>query len=108
MNDTLFINITDISVDNRIYFIAIMVENFIGNDMTEYINIKNESKHYFILLVLHYFKCLGQPFNNITLHNICVSSSLILTSSLSLPSLTVTDIPLKTPSTGKCNMYCII
>ena len=52
INDTLFINITDISVDNMIYFISIMVENFIGNGITEYINIKNESKYYFILLVL--------------------------------------------------------
>ena len=51
MNDTLFINITDISVDNMIYFVSIMVENFIGNDTTEYINIRNESKDYFILLV---------------------------------------------------------
>ena len=43
MNDTLFINITDILVDNMIYFVAIIVENFIGNDTTEYINIRNES-----------------------------------------------------------------
>ena len=48
MNDTLLINITDISVDNMIYYVAIVVENFIGNDMTEYINIRNESKYYFI------------------------------------------------------------
>ena len=52
INNTLFINITYISVDNMIYFVAIMVENFIGNDMTEYINIRNESKYYFISLVL--------------------------------------------------------
>ena len=55
MNDTLFINITDILVDNRVYFVGIMVENFIGNDTTEYINIRNESKYYFIFLVQKYF-----------------------------------------------------
>ena len=52
INDSLFINLTDISVDNMIYFVAIMVENFIGNDMTEYINIRNESINYFILLII--------------------------------------------------------
>ena len=55
INDTIFINITDITVDNMIYFVAIMVENFIGNDMTEYINIRNESKYYFISLVQNLF-----------------------------------------------------
>ena len=29
--------------------------NFIGNDMTEYINIRNESKHYFISFSLIIF-----------------------------------------------------
>ena len=52
INDTLFINITDISFDNRIYFVAIMVENFIGNDMTEYINIRNESKYYLVISLM--------------------------------------------------------
>ena len=52
INDTLFINITDISFDNRIYFIAIMVENLIGNDMAEYINIRNESNYYFVISLM--------------------------------------------------------
>ena len=51
MNDTSFINITGISVDNMIYFVAITMEKFTGNDMTEYINIRNKSKYYFITLV---------------------------------------------------------
>ena len=55
INDTLFINITDISFDKMIYFVAIMIENFIGNDMTEYINIRNDSKYYSISFSLTLF-----------------------------------------------------